>query len=119
MDDTVPATRSRFVWIFIGDDGLRAGWSLVLFFALVLLAAVAMVVGLRTLAPAALQLGAGMTPPSPSIGSKNTAAASSLTAFLSASTSPYGTKMTFAGNGPNGSRIAAFPVSASEPIVRP
>lgn len=62
MDDTVPATRSRFVWIFIGDDGLRAGWSLVLFFTLVLLAAVAMVVGLRTLAPAALQLGAGMTP---------------------------------------------------------
>ena len=39
MDDTVPAPapRSRLSWIFTGDDGLRAGWSLVLFFLFVTL----------------------------------------------------------------------------------
>lgn len=68
MDDTVPAPTlrsrivSRVIWVFAGGDGLRAGWSLLLFVLLVTLASVAMIYGLRAIAPAALQHGAGMTP---------------------------------------------------------
>ena len=53
------------------------------------------------------------------IGSRNTAAVSSSTAAASASTSPYGTWVTSPGSGANGACLAGWPVSASEPIVRP
>lgn len=64
MDDTqmVPALRSRLVRAFVGDDGLRAGWSLVLFFVLVTLLSFAMVRLLGALKPLVLSEGAGMTP---------------------------------------------------------
>lgn len=64
MDDTVPApvARSRFVSIFLGQDGLRAGWSLVLFFVLVTAAAFALFFTMRALHPAGLKAGTGMTP---------------------------------------------------------
>jgi membrane protease YdiL (CAAX protease family) len=61
MDDTVPA-RSGFAAIFVGRDGLRAGWSLLLFAALVMLASMAMVFGLRAIHPGALHTGGGMAP---------------------------------------------------------
>ena len=53
------------------------------------------------------------------IGSRKTAAVASSTAAASASTSPYGTCTTSPGSGANGSCLAGWPVSASEPIVRP
>jgi membrane protease YdiL (CAAX protease family) len=64
MDDTVPApaARSWLASVFVGRDGLRAGWSLLLFSILVAAAIVAMVFGLRTFAPETLQTDAGMTP---------------------------------------------------------
>src|SRR5579875_3727930 len=60
-----------------------------------------------------------MTPPSPRHGSTNTAAQSASTAAASASASPNGTNLAVTPNGPNGSRIEALPVIASDPMVRP
>jgi len=54
MDDTLPAAdapRSRLSWIFVGDDGLRAGWSIVLFIVFVVLTAMVLGVALHFLAP--------------------------------------------------------------------
>ncbi len=48
--------------------------------------------------------GAAITPASPWIGSMMTAAVSSVTAAASASTSPYGTNVTWPGSGSKGSR---------------
>lgn len=62
MDDTVPApvARSRIASIFVGREGLRAGWSLVLFVLLAMVTAFVLVLGLRTVYPAALATGGGM-----------------------------------------------------------
>jgi len=64
MDDTVPApiARSRFAAVFVGGDGLRAGWSLALFVILVVLASFGLFYAMRTLNMPALASGAGMTP---------------------------------------------------------
>ena len=64
MDDNVPApaARSRVATVFVGQDGLRAGWSLVLFLALVFLASFGMLYALRLLHPYMLHEGAGVTP---------------------------------------------------------
>ena len=62
---------------------------------------------------------AATTPPSPRVGSTNTAAVSSVTALRSASTSPKSTNVTGPGSGSNGVRLGALPVSDSAPIVRP
>ena len=54
MDDTPAfdrAPRSRLSWIFIGDDGLRAGWSIVLFVLLVWLSAKGMILALHAIHP--------------------------------------------------------------------
>ena len=53
------------------------------------------------------------------MGSRTTAAVWSVTAFASAASSPYGTKVTSPGSGSNGARYASFEVRASEPMVRP
>jgi len=65
MDDTLPVTgarRSRLSWIFMGDDGLRAGWSIVLFFVFVTLATIGLIVALRALHLSRVSLAAGMSP---------------------------------------------------------
>ena len=63
--------------------------------------------------------GGTTTPPSPMIGSRNTAAVSSVTAAASAPTSPNGTCVTSAGQRPERRLLAGWPVRASEPMVRP
>ncbi|HEU4961246.1 MAG TPA: CPBP family intramembrane glutamic endopeptidase [Sphingomonas sp.] len=65
MDDTVPAApakRSRLAWVFVGDDGLRAGWSLILFILFVIALSFGLVWLLHALHPGKLGLGAGMKP---------------------------------------------------------
>jgi membrane protease YdiL (CAAX protease family) len=65
MDDTLPvagAPRSRLSWIFVGDDGLRAGWSIVLFFIFVALLTIGLVLIVRAVHPGKLAVGAGMSP---------------------------------------------------------
>lgn len=64
MSDTVavPARRSRVASIFVGDDGLRAGWSLLIFAALIIGLSFAMVRIMHAVAPDALSVGGGMTP---------------------------------------------------------
>ena len=64
MSDTVavPARRSRVASIFVGDDGLRAGWSLLIFAALIIGLSFAMVRIMHAVAPDALAVGGGMTP---------------------------------------------------------
>lgn len=57
MDDTLPAAsarRSRLSWIFVGDDGLRAGWSILLFVLLTVLTFMVLVIAIRLLAPTLL-----------------------------------------------------------------
>ena len=60
-----------------------------------------------------------MTPASPWIGSRTTAATSSVTAARRAASSPYGTWVTPGRSGSNGSRYAGLWVSASAPVLRP
>lgn len=63
MDDMpVRATRSRLSWIFTGDDGLRAGWSILLFFIIFAILAFGMIVAMRELHPAKLSAAANFAP---------------------------------------------------------
>jgi len=65
MDDTVPAApawRARIKWVFVGEDGLRAGWSLILFFLFVVALAFGLAWLIHILHPGKLGLGAGMKP---------------------------------------------------------
>ena len=63
--------------------------------------------------------GAGMTPPSPWIGSISTAPTVASTAASRASTSPHTTCLKPSGIGENGSCLAGWPVAASAARVRP
>ncbi|HEX7656913.1 MAG TPA: type II CAAX endopeptidase family protein [Sphingomonas sp.] len=65
MDEITPATgkpQSRLAWIFIGRDGLRAGWSLILFVALIMALTYGMLHLLRALHPGSLSAASGMAP---------------------------------------------------------
>ncbi|MGN6374812.1 MAG: lysostaphin resistance A-like protein [Sphingomonas sp.] len=63
MDQTPPTRpRSRIARLFVGDDGLRAGWSLVLFFLVVTALSFGMLYLMRVLRPAAMHAAAGATP---------------------------------------------------------
>ena len=64
----------------------------------------------RVISRAAARYAAGgtTTPASPWMGSRITAAVSSVTALASAASSPYGTKVTSPGSGSNGVRYASF-----------
>jgi membrane protease YdiL (CAAX protease family) len=59
MDDTLPtvdAPRSRLAWVFTGDDGLRAGWSIVLFFLLAVITVMVLSGALYLLAPSVIRM---------------------------------------------------------------
>jgi membrane protease YdiL (CAAX protease family) len=65
MDDMLPAAdapRSRLSWIFVGDDGLRAGWSIVLFSIFVALLTIGLVLIVRALHLGSFAAGAGAKP---------------------------------------------------------
>ncbi|TPG43001.1 CPBP family intramembrane metalloprotease [Sphingomonas koreensis] len=82
MNDTAsaaPAKQSRLAWIFVGRDGLRAGWSLVLFFAL--LYGVIWIVARLPHSPMRAEGGIG-SQPLPSIAIESTLAAMVLVVAL-------------------------------------
>lgn len=65
MNDTLPDAqprRSRLSWLFTGDDGLRAGWSLLLFFILLTVLSLGVYEVVVRLNPHALAPGERLTP---------------------------------------------------------